>query len=328
MMRCMRNPATSEPVNTMNSYLVLALYKFVPLDDIQALQPRLLQVCMDADVRGTLLLAREGINGTIAGPEQGVRAVLDWLRRDSRFADIDSKESWADAAPFLRLKVRLKKEIVSMGVPDIDPVNRVGTYVDPADWNALISDPDVVVVDTRNVYETGIGTFANAIDPHTTSFREFPQWADDSGLRNSGKKVAMFCTGGIRCEKASAYMRELGVRDVFHLKGGILKYLETVPPQDSLWHGECFVFDERVSVGHGLQPGPYELCHACRHPISAADKQSEYFVAGISCPKCHASQTEDRKQRFAERQKQMELARQRGDVHLGQQRLPGPTTGK
>ena len=302
----------------MSDYLVAALYKFAPLDDYREIQPRLLEKCLDENIRGTILLAAEGINGTIAGADENIHNVLTWLRHDPRLADLTHKESRADDPPFLRMKVRLKKEIVAMGVEDNDPVNHVGTYVEPEDWNDLISDPNVVLIDTRNDYEVGIGTFRGAIDPETRSFREFPDWVKDSGLADTGKKVAMFCTGGIRCEKASAYMRELGVEDVYHLKGGILKYLELVPEPDSLWQGECFVFDDRVSVGHGLKQGPYDLCHACRNPIDDNDKASEFYVPGVSCPKCHDRVSPEQKQRFAERQKQMGLAKARGEVHLGQ----------
>jgi UPF0176 protein len=302
----------------MSNYLVAALYKFVRLEDFQDIQPKLLQKCLDENIKGTLLLAREGINGTVAGDEHSIRNVLGWLRDDPRFSDLKHKESWATEAPFLRMKVRLKKEIVTMGVEDIDPNNIVGTYVEPEDWNNLISDPDVVVVDTRNDYEVGIGTFENAVNPQTNSFREFPDWAKNSGLTESPKKVAMFCTGGIRCEKSTAFMRQMGVEDVYHLNGGILKYLELIPKEESLWQGECFVFDERVSVGHGLKPGPYDLCHACRNPIDEDDKNSELYVPGVSCPKCHDTMSTEQKERFAERQKQIELAKQRGKSHLGQ----------
>lgn len=299
------------------TYLVAALYKFIQLDDFESIQVPLLETCQAEGVYGTLLLAREGINGTIAGPEAGVRAVLRYIQSDNRIGPIEHKESWADEMPFLRMRVRLKKEIVTMGVPTVNPNITVGTYVEPEDWNALISDPDVMVVDTRNDYEVEIGTFKGAIDPQTTSFREFPEWATHSDVMSGKKKVAMFCTGGIRCEKSTAYLRELGVENVFHLKGGILKYLETIPEEDSLWEGQCFVFDQRVSVGHGLEQGPYDMCHACRHAIDDTDKTSPKFQPGISCPKCYDTLTEQQRQRFTERQKQMELARKRGEIHLG-----------
>jgi len=299
------------------TYLVAALYKFVRLDDFEALQSPLLDVCKANDVMGTILLAREGINGTIAGPRLGIETVLRWLKRDARLADLEHKESRAEGEnPFLRMKVRLKKEIVTMGVAGVDPNDTVGTYVAPEDWNDLIADPDVVLIDTRNDYEVSIGTFKGAVDPKTVTFREFPQWVrEQEGLHNK-PKIAMFCTGGIRCEKASSFMKQEGFEEVYHLKGGILKYLETVPEGESLWEGECFVFDNRVSVGHGLKPGPYDLCHACRHPISEEDKQSVQYAQGISCPNCHDTMTEDQRARFAERQKQIDLAKQRGLDHI------------
>ncbi|MGO1117073.1 oxygen-dependent tRNA uridine(34) hydroxylase TrhO [Rhodovibrionaceae bacterium A322] len=299
------------------SFLVAALYKFVSLPDYKDLQAPLQDICVGAEVKGTLLLAEEGINGTIAGPEAGIRKVLAYLRKDPRLADLEHKESWAKEQSFLRMKVRLKKEIVTMGVPTIDPNKTVGTYVKPEDWNDLISAEDVVVIDTRNDYEVEIGKFAGAVDPKTKTFREFPDWVKESGLLENNKRVAMYCTGGIRCEKSTAYLKELGVEEVYHLQGGILKYLETVPEQDSLWEGQCFVFDQRVSVGHGLEQGPYDLCHGCRSAIDDEDKQSRFYQPGICCPKCHDSLSPDQKARFAERQKQMKLAEKRGEVHLG-----------
>ena len=301
----------------MTEIRVAALYHFAKLDDYRELQAPLLEKCQAEDIRGTLLLAEEGINGTIAGTGKGVANVLAYIRSDPRLSNLVHKESFADEPPFLRMKVRLKKEIVSMGMPGIDPNHIVGTYVKPKDWNELISDPDVLVVDTRNDYEVEIGTFANSVDPQTTSFRQFPGWVKNNGKILGHKKIAMFCTGGIRCEKSTAYMKSQGYDEVFHLEGGILKYLETIPEEDSLWQGECFVFDERVSVGHDLKAGTYDLCHACRHAISDEDKNSTLFEPGVSCPKCHGVTSEERKTRFAERQKQMELARARGEVHLG-----------
>lgn len=301
----------------MSRYLVTALYKFVRLDDYQAIKQPLLDACKANEVMGTLLLAREGINGTIAGPEAGIRAVLGWLKNDARLADLEHKESWADDEnPFYRMKVRLKKEIVTMGVAGIDPNDVVGTYVDPQDWNELISQPDVVLIDTRNDYEVDIGTFRGAIDPRTVTFREFPEWVRKQDRLHNKPRIAMFCTGGIRCEKASSFMKKEGFEEVYHLKGGILKYLETVPEEESLWEGECFVFDNRVSVGHGLKPGPYALCHACRHPVSDEDMASPLYLHGVSCPHCHDSMTDEQRHRFAERQKQVELARQRGVGHI------------
>lgn len=306
----------------MTECLVAALYKFVRLDDYEAMRAPLLRVCRDAGITGTLLLAREGINGTIAGPQEGVRDVLARLRQDPRLSDLPHKESRTGKPPFLRMKVRLKKEIVTMGQPDIDPAHGVGTYVAPEDWNDLISDPDVIVVDTRNDYEVEIGTFRGAVNPKTTSFREFPAWVRQSGLLKTGKRTAMFCTGGIRCEKSTAYLRQQGVEEVFHLQGGILKYLETMPEEDSLWDGECFVFDQRVSVGHGLKEGSYDMCHACRHAIDDHDKASPQYVAGVSCPKCYGSHSGQQMKRYADRQKQMDLAKKRNTVHLGSAAAP------
>ncbi len=301
----------------MSNYLVAALYKFVRLPEYASLQAPLTEICISNDVKGTLLLAAEGINGTIAGPEAGVRNVLAYLRGHPEFADLIHKESWADEEPFLRAKVRLKKEIVTMGVDGIDPNKIVGTYVKPEDWNALILDPDTVVVDTRNDYEVAIGTFKGAVDPKTKSFREFPAWAAENKDTLKKPKVAMFCTGGIRCEKSTAFMKEQGYDEVYHLEGGILKYLEEVPEDQSLWEGDCFVFDERVSVRHGLEPGDYDMCRACRRPISEEEKELPEFVEGVSCPYCHEETTPEQKERFAERQKQIMLAKNRGEKHIG-----------
>jgi len=298
-------------------FLVTALYKFVQLDDFETIQEPLLEKCKSEGVFGTILIAREGINGTISGPEEGIRNVLSFIQSDNRIGKIEHKESWAQELPFLRMRVRLKKEIVTMGVPTVNPNVTVGTYVEPEEWNALISDPDVLVVDTRNDYEVEIGTFKRAIDPKTTSFREFPKWAKDTGVLNEKRKVAMFCTGGIRCEKSTAYLRDQGVEEVYHLKGGILKYLETIPENESLWEGQCFVFDERVSVGHGLIQGPYDTCHACRHAIDDEDKASPKYQKGVSCPKCHGKITQKQFDRFTSRQKQMDLAKLRDQIHLG-----------
>jgi UPF0176 protein len=301
----------------MAEYLVAALYKFVRLPNFKELQQPLQDVCEQGEVKGTLLLADEGINGTVAGPEEGVRALLAFLHDREEFKDLVHKESWASEMPFLRMKVRLKKEIVTMGVPGTDPNKIVGTYVKPKDWNALISDPDTVVIDTRNDYEVGIGTFKGAVDPDTTTFREFPEWAErNHNMLQSKKKVAMFCTGGIRCEKSTAYMKEQGYDEVYHLEGGILKYLEEVPEEESLWEGECFVFDSRISVGHGLKEGPYDQCYGCRWPITEEDKKSPKYERGVSCPRCFDSLSDEKKARSKERQKQIELARERGEDHI------------
>ncbi len=301
----------------MSNVLVAALYKFVALPDYETLRAPLQSVCEQNAVMGTVLLAHEGINGTIAGPPEGIATVLDHLKADARLQDLEHKESWSSEMPFLRMKVRLKKEIVTLGAPEADPTQQVGTYVDPADWNDLISDPDIVLIDTRNAYEVEIGTFKGAVDPVTASFREFPDWVKSRGDLKAKPKVAMFCTGGIRCEKASSYMLAQGFDEVYHLKGGILKYLETVPQDESLWEGECFVFDERVSVKHGLEEGSYDMCHACRFPITDADKRSDKYQKGVSCPRCWEEKSEAQKERYAARQRQMELAEKRGDVHLG-----------
>lgn len=299
------------------STVIAALYKFTQLDDLETLRDRLLELCRGEALGGTLIIAREGINGTVAGSREGIDALLRFLRSLPGCADLEHKESYADDMPFYRMKVRIKKEIVTMGVPDTDPTKIVGTYVEPEDWNALLSEPDVAVIDTRNDYEVGIGTFEGAINPGTESFREFPGWFREQKELHGKKKFAMFCTGGIRCEKATAYLRELGFDEVYHLKGGILKYLERVPEDKSLWRGECFVFDQRTAVKHGLDVGSYELCYACRMPISAEDKASELYQPGISCPKCHDKLTPEQKKRFADRHKQVTLARKRGEQHVG-----------
>ena len=293
----------------MKPVLVAAFHKFTPLDDAVAMRAPVLQICRAEGIVGTILLAREGINGTIAGSGQGIANVLAYLHADPRIGNFPHKESRADTRPFQRMKVRLKKEIVTMGVEDIDPNDIVGTYVEADQWNALICDPDVVVVDTRNDYEVAIGTFEGATNPNIHTFREFPNWAGKNGLLEGQKKVAMFCTGGIRCEKATAYLRQQGVDQVYHLNGGILKYLETVPEDESLWHGECFVFDNRVSVGHGLKPGSCDSCLGCGRPVSDADKMSELYERGICCPGCHNELSPTQRQRFAQRRDQDDRAR-------------------
>ena len=297
--------------------VVAALYKFTPFPDPEALKAPLARLACGERVKGTLLLAREGINGTIAGPRVGIDRVLDHIRSLPGCGDLEWKESHAATNPFGRLKVRLKKEIVTLGQPDVDPTAAVGAYVAPGDWNALIARPDVAVIDTRNAYEVAIGTFEGAVDPGTDSFRDFPAWWEENRHRFEDKKIAMFCTGGIRCEKATNWLIGQGVEDVFHLKGGILKYLEEVPEDQSLWQGECFVFDQRVSVGHGLAEGAHELCHACRHPISESDKAHPDFELGVSCGRCIDSYTDADRARFRERQRQVELAAARGAMHFG-----------
>ena len=304
-------------MTSKSEFVVCALYKFVTLQDYKDLRKPLLETMEANQVRGTLLLAEEGINGTISGTEQQLNKVLDWLMSDSRFADLDYKLSYHKERPFYRTKVKLKKEIVTMGVDGIDPNKVVGTYVDAENWNDIISDPDTILVDTRNDYEYEIGTFKDAVNPNTTTFREFPDYVKQNLDPNKQKKVAMFCTGGIRCEKASAFMKENGFDEVYHLKGGILKYLEQVKEKDSLWQGDCFVFDDRVAVDHSLEKGKYDQCHACRFPITEADKKSVHYIQGVSCPKCYDKLTEEQKQRFAEREKQVQLAKNRGEEHIG-----------
>lgn len=301
----------------MSNKVVAALYKFVKLGDYITLREPLQARCDELDITGTLLLAEEGINGTIAGTRQNIDSILQYLRSDPRLADLPHKESTAEGEPFYRMKVKLKKEIVTMGVAGIDPTELVGEYVRPEDWNALINDPSVLLVDTRNDYEVEVGTFKGAVNPHITTFREFPEYVKNHFDPNKQPKVAMFCTGGIRCEKASAYMLKEGFANVYHLQGGILKYLENVPENQSLWEGECFVFDQRVAVGQGLEAGHYELCYGCSRPISEEQKASPKFEAGISCPNCYDGMTEEKLMAARERQKQVELAKQRGEKHLG-----------
>lgn len=306
----------------MSKYLTAALYKFVSLPDFHALQAPILAECISNNIKGTLLLAEEGINGTVAGSPEGIHNLLQFLRTnplfEGRFADLEHKESFASEHPFYRMKVKLKKEIVTLGVAGVSPTKQVGTYVKPEDWNALISDPEVVLIDTRNDYEVDIGTFKGAIDPKTTTFREFPEYVAKHFDKTKHKKVAMFCTGGIRCEKASSYMMDQGFEEVYHLQGGILKYLETVPEDKSLWQGECFVFDQRVAVKHNLEVGEFDQCYACRHPLSPAEMQSNQYTAGISCPYCYNTLSTQKRASLTERQKQVILAKKRGEMHIGE----------
>lgn len=302
---------------THGSIVVCALYKFITLENYQELREPLTQCMLQAEVKGTLLLAAEGINGTIAGTREGIDSVLAWLNQDERLAGFGYKESFDTSNPFMRTKVKLKKEIVTMGVEGIDPKKVVGTYVKPKDWNALISDPDVVLVDTRNDYEVAIGTFENALDPETKTFREFPEYVANELDPDKNKKVAMFCTGGIRCEKSTAYLKEQGFEEVYHLEGGILKYLEEVPEEESMWKGDCFVFDGRVSVKHGLEVGDYDQCHACRMPITEEEKQLPSYEQGVSCLHCIDTMSDKQKRRFKERERQVQLAKARGEAHIG-----------
>lgn len=293
------------------SVVVCALYRFAALEDYRALREPLLQHCLDHGVRGTLLLAAEGINGTIAGSREGIDAVLVFLRRYPALAGLDGRETVAEEPPFRRMKVKLKREIVTMGVPGVDPGRRVGTYVPPVQWNELVDDPEVLLVDARNHYEHRVGTFRGALDPGTDNFREFPEWATTHLDPSRHRRVAMFCTGGIRCEKASAYLLEQGFEQVYHLQGGVLAYLEQVPQEHSTWEGECFVFDERVTVNHALERGEYAQCHGCRRPVSPQEQQSPLYEPGISCPACHDTLSSLQRERFGERKRQAELARAR-----------------
>ena len=301
--------------------IVVALYKFVALPDFHQIREPLLDYCIHRNIKGTLLLAKEGINGTVSGNRSNIDELIQYLKSDAmfsgRFSNLEYKESYNSEQPFYRMKVKLKKEIVTMGVEDIDPNALVGTYVEPQDWNQLIRDPEVTVVDTRNYYECEIGTFENAINPKTTTFRELPTFIENNLNPNHHKKVAMFCTGGIRCEKSTAYMKKLGFKDVYHLKGGILNYLEKIAEEESTWQGECFVFDNRVAVDHKLQKGQYDQCHGCRHPITEQEKKSDKYLPGVACPRCFDQQSQEQRARFAERQKQIQLAKSRNEMHIG-----------
>jgi UPF0176 protein len=302
-------------------FLTIAFYHFVSLENIKQFQPFIQKFCQKNNIKGTILLASEGINGTISGQDISIHNFLRFIRDDSFFNDnfknLEHKESWAEKNPFYRMKVRLKKEIVALGVDGISPTKKVGKYVTPEEWNNLIKDPNTIVIDTRNNYEVDIGTFKNSINPNTESFREFPAYVDNNLKNNKSKKVAMFCTGGIRCEKATSLMLEKGFKDVYHLKGGILKYLENIPQEQSLWEGECFVFDQRVAVTHGLDEGQYDQCYACRHPLSPSELISKKYDKGISCPYCFNKLSDKKQAGVIERQKQMVLAKARGEKHIG-----------
>ena len=297
-------------------FTVAALYHFARFSDPAALRAPLQEKCDALGITGSLLLAGEGINGTIAGTREGIDAILLYLRALPGCDTLEHKESTASLPPFPRMKVKVKKEIVTMGQPDVNPIARVGHYVEAKDWNDLIFSPDVAVIDTRNDYEVGIGTFKGAIDPQTKSFRDFPKWWEDNKDRFHNKRIAMFCTGGIRCEKSTNYLLGQGVEEVYHLKGGILKYLEEVPEKDSTWEGDCFVFDARVSVGHGLKEGPHQLCYACRRPLLTEDRARPEYEHGVACHQCTHDTSESDKDRFRERQKQIHLARARGERHM------------
>jgi len=311
------NNAKVSDTRAPNAYLVCALYRFATLDNYAALRQPLLDLMLSNDVRGTLLLAQEGVNGTICGESQAVSTVLDWLRADERLTGLTVKESYAKDMPFYRTKVKLKKEIVTMGVEGVDPKRVVGTYVKPQHWNELISDPEVLLIDTRNDYEVKIGRFESALNPNTKTFREFPDYVEQQLDPTQHKKIAMYCTGGIRCEKSTAYLKSQGFEEVYHLEGGILKYLEEVPESESLWRGECFVFDNRVTVNHALEPGSYDQCNACRMPITEAEKETPQYEKGVSCPHCFGHHSPEQIERFKQREKQVMLAAERGEEHIG-----------
>lgn len=297
--------------------IIVSLYKFVTLDDYASLKSPLLKLMATYQIKGTLLLAKEGINGTIAADRAGIDALLKWLRTDSRFADLNSKESYAHKMPFYRGKVKLKKEIVTLGVQNINPQQMVGTYVEPKHWNRLICDPQVLLIDTRNDYEVKIGAFKGAINPAMQTFRDFSRYAKEQLASLKHKKIAMYCTGGIRCEKSTALLKKQGFKEVYHLRGGILKYLQEVPAEQSMWQGECFVFDNRVAVNQALEQGQYQQCYACRYPITSADKKSPHYMSGVSCPHCYDSITQQQRDRFQQREKQIKIAKTRGEEHIG-----------
>jgi UPF0176 protein len=307
----------TQPTSSPHPVTVAALYRFARLDDPAALRTQLAELTRANGIKGTLLLAGEGINGTVAGPDAAIGRLISFLRAIAGFSDLDVKFSTAAAMPFHRMKVRLKKEIVTMGVDGIDPATATGRYVDPAAWNDLIADPRTVVIDTRNDYEAKLGTFEGAVNPHTGSFGEFPRWLDSNRDALQGKKLAMYCTGGIRCEKATAYALAIGLTEVYHLKGGILKYLENIPAAESRWNGECFVFDERVAVGHGLRQGAAVLCRACRTPLTKPDLAHRDYVEGVSCPHCRAERSDADRARYGERHRQVALHAKRGKRHIG-----------
>ena len=304
-------------------FLTVAFYHFVTLDKKNNIQEHVYNFCAANNIKGTILLADEGINGTISGKEKNIRDFLIFIKKEDLFngvfSKLEHKESWASKNPFYRMKVRLKKEIVALGVDGVSPTKNVGKYVKPEEWNNLISDPNTIIIDTRNHYEVDIGTFKNATNPNTSTFRELPSFIEENLDPKTPKKIAMFCTGGIRCEKATSLMLDEGFKDVYHLKGGILKYLETIDKDESLWEVECFVFDQRVAVTHGLNEGKYDQCYACRHPLSPDEMNSSHYIKGISCPYCYNKLTNEKKSSVIERQKQIELAKLRGDDHIGKQ---------
>ncbi len=309
------------PKKSENTITVATLYKFVEIEDKNILQKNILSLCEENNAKGTILLAEEGINGTISAKKDEILKIINTLALDKRFQNLDVKYSLTNEQPFNRMKVRLKKEIVTIGDDAINPAKISGEYVNPEDWNTLISDPEVLVIDTRNKYETEIGKFKNSIDPRTNSFREFPKWVKNlkKEIDDPNKKIAMYCTGGIRCEKSTSLLKKEGFKNVYHLKGGILKYLETVPNEESLWDGECFVFDDRVALDEQLEVGSYQMCYACRMPLTKEDLKNKNYEKGVSCHYCYDKTTKERKKRFLSRQKQIDLAKSRGDEHFGPQ---------
>lgn len=300
-----------------DAFTIAAFYKFVSLPDFEQRRRPLWTLCEENGVKGTILLAHEGINATIAGPPQGIEAVLKSLQADPAIGALKVKYSSASELPFYRMKVRLKKEIVRLGRPDVNPGEQVGEYIAPEDWNALISNPEVTLIDTRNDYEIEIGTFKGALNPATKSFRDFPEYMEKELSDKKDQPIAMFCTGGIRCEKSTSLLKKNGFQKVYHLDGGILNYLEKVDPAESLWEGDCFVFDNRVTVDHNLEPGEYDMCHACRHALSEQDKASEHYVEGVSCPYCYDSLSAEQRERAAERQRQVEISKKLDRKHIG-----------
>ena len=300
-------------------HTVATFYLFADLPDFEAKQAPIKAYCESQSVLGTIILAPEGINGTIAGPSAGITAALEFLRADERLAKLPTRLSFTDRKTFHRMRVILRPEIVTLGDPSVNPNEAVGQYVAPEDWNELINDPEVTLIDTRNDYEVEVGTFRGAIDPKTTTFGEWPEYVENNLDPEKHPKIAMFCTGGIRCEKASAHLLKNGFKEVFHLRGGILSYLEIVPESESSWEGDCFVFDHRVAVKHGLEQGDFEICFGCRWPISEEETRSPLYEPGVSCPRCVEKMTDERRARLRERHKQVMLARKRNGTHIGEQ---------
>ena len=299
---------------------IIALYRFCEIANPKNLQKTLKKELKNLKILGTIIIGSEGINGTVSGSKTNLNKAIKFLRSDSRFSDLDIKASFSRKAPFLRLKVKIKNEIVTMGINNIKPTIHAGKYVNYDQWNTLLNDEDTILIDTRNDYEYSIGTFKNSINPETSNFREFPKWVKKQKFTEeikNHKKIAMFCTGGIRCEKASSFMKKEGFKNVYHLKGGILKYLENTNLKNSLWQGECFVFDDRVSVKHDLSEGAYDLCHGCRTPITEQEKLSKDYVRGVSCSHCISKKSSVQVQRYKSRQKQINLAKAKNKSHLG-----------